>query len=97
MLPHIARRFLEAFLLFKIPNRGDLKSKLDKIITDSTICDKVYRFINVYSHHSELERSIRYVEFPEMKDVIKNIMDSIKNSDKEHYNTIVKEVEIDNY
>lgn len=54
-LPNIARRLLESFLMFKIPNQaGRLYRKLESVSFDPAKKARIYRFINTYSHFDQI-------------------------------------------
>ena len=49
-LPNILRRFLEAFLGFKIPKHQGLYKKLDCLISDPIVRERVWKFIHCKTH-----------------------------------------------
>lgn len=90
------RKLLEAFLSFKFPKqRGDILSLLEKAFPSEEEIqnkNKVYKFINAYSHLNVIESSeISDIDtlLAESKGVVKIILDKIKELDEEHFNAMV--------
>lgn len=90
------RKLLEAFLSFKFPKqRGNIQSLLDRAFpSENEILDKnrVYKFINAYSHLDVIESSeISDIDtlLAESKGIVKIILDKIKQLDEEHFNAMV--------
>lgn len=86
------RKLLEAFLSFKFPRqRGDILSLLEKAFPDEDEIqnkNKVYKFINAYSHLNVIESAeISDIDtiLAESKGIIKIILNKMKQLDKEHY------------
>ena len=85
---NIARRFLEAYLNFKIPTTGDLSSKIGQLDTPSisaTEKDKVYQLIQEFSHGLDPASIIEHKEKSESQEAIKILMKIIEDSDHKHY------------
>jgi wobble nucleotide-excising tRNase len=54
-IPNIARRLLEAFLAFRVPDRpGELYQKLDSIQYDAAKKTRILRFLHTYSHFDQV-------------------------------------------
>lgn len=54
-VPNIARRLLEAFLAFRVPDRpGELFQKLECIDYDPTKKTRILRFLHTYSHFDQV-------------------------------------------
>lgn len=100
---NIARKLVESFLSFKFPaQRGDLKALIDAAFNneDEVVGEKIYRFVNVYSHH-------KYIDVYEQLDVdildanstsiINDILAMIKRLDENHYTAMSKKAEEEIY
>ena len=91
-LPNLVRRYLEAFLGFKIPRSVGLNKKLPELIDNEVHRERVWKFINQYSHNSSLPRSLNFPEFDECVDVIKIAVEAVRNKDLEHFDILVDEI-----
>lgn len=90
------RKLLEAFLSFKFPRqRGDIQSLIDRAFPNSDEIqekNKVYKFINAYSHLNVIESSeISDIDtlLAESKGILKTILNKIEQLDDEHYKAMV--------
>lgn len=90
------RKLLEAFLGFKFPRqRGDIQSLIDRAFPNEDEIqekNKVYKFINAYSHLNVIESSeISDVDtlLAESKGILKTILNKIEQLDDEHYKAMV--------
>lgn len=90
ILPNLVRRYLEAFLGFKMPIVGGLKKKLPALIKEQIPRDKIDKFINQYSHNQSLPRSLDFPPLSECKDVIDTVLRAVKDKDEEHYNALIE-------
>ena len=94
LLPNLSRRFLEAYLGFKIPIYAGLHLKLKDFIHDETKKDKVIKFLDQYSHNNSLPRSLMFPDFGECKECLSIIIDHMESFDSDHFNYLVDEVVI---
>lgn len=90
------RKLLEAFLSFKFPKqRGDIFSLLEKAFANKDEIqnkNKVYKFINAYSHLNVIESTeISDIDtlLAESQGIIGIILNKIEQLDKEHYKAMV--------
>ena len=90
------RKLLEAFLSFKFPRqRGDIQSLIDRAFPNANEIqekNKVYKFINAYSHLNVIESSeISDIDtlLAESNGILKTILNKIEQLDKEHYTAMV--------
>ena len=92
-IPNIARKFLETFLMLKIPNTDTSYNKLQKMDFDATKKTKIWKFLNEQSHKTAggVETSL----VPVTKEIIKHIVDMVQNEDPKHYK-ILKESLLNN-
>lgn len=86
------RKLLEAFLSFKFPRqRGNILSLLEKAFPDEDEIqnkNRVYKFINAYSHLNVIESTeISDIDtiLAESKGIVQIILNKIKQLDEEHY------------
>lgn len=89
LIGNLLRKLLEAFLSFKYPfKRNDFKALCDAAIPDNDINEKVYRFINKYSHNQTIEfyDSSEDTVLSESNSIVTNVLeDIIKKIDKNYY------------
>lgn len=90
-LPNHIRRFIEAFLGFKIPKYAGFKSKLPSFIPEAIERDRVQKFIDQYSHNNSLPRSLNFPALGECKEVVRIVMEATENLDQEHYRILCEE------
>ncbi|WP_108672553.1 AAA family ATPase [Peribacillus acanthi] len=89
LVANLSRKLLESFLSFKHPKkRTDFRQLAALAFDDETILEKVYRFINKYSHH-------QYFDFQdyssdnllgESQNIITDIFNAIRKKDTDHFN-----------
>jgi wobble nucleotide-excising tRNase len=93
---NMARKLLEAFLTFKFPHgRGDFRSLMDQAITDPAKCERIYRFINKYSHNQiiEFDDSAADNIVAESEYIAREIFEEIKSLDATHYAGMERAIE----
>lgn len=94
---NLARKLMESFFAFKYPKRrSDLSQLMDAGVKDCTITtpelkEKIYRFINKYSHSDVIEITEESAEnlTGESHSVIGNIFQWMEEVDKKHYDEMV--------
>ncbi len=87
-IPNITRRFLEAYLGFRIPNESKPLKNLPILIDDETERNKVYKFVNEYSHNESTTRSLVFHEFSECSEVVKAVLKAVEAKDQKHYEAL---------
>lgn len=87
-MPNITRRFLEAYLGFRIPNEPKPLKNLPKLIEDEAERNKVYKFLNEYSHNESATRSLVFNDFSECSEVVKAVLKAVESQDKDHYDAL---------
>jgi wobble nucleotide-excising tRNase len=95
---NLARKLLESFFSFKFPkHRGDIAQLMDRglkgcIATDEATKEKIYRFINKYSHSVVIEVNEDSSEnlIGESQNVIGDIFTWIKEVDEVHYSEMLE-------
>lgn len=94
LIGNLLRKLLEAFLSFKYPlKRNDFKALCDAAISDNDLNEKVYRFINKYSHNQTIEfyDSAEDTVLSESGSIVTNVLeDIIKKIDENHYKEMEK-------
>lgn len=95
---NLARKLLESFFSFKFPKyRSDISALMTRGIkgcatTDETIKEKIYRFINKYSHSNVIEVNEESSEnlVGESQNVIGDIFTWLREVDEVHYNEMLE-------
>ena len=89
---NIARKLLEAFLTFKHPDaRGDFNGLMTKAIKDESLRERIYRFINKYSHNQIIEFDSIGADnvLHETQYIVRDIFQEIERLDKTHYDGMI--------
>ena len=95
-IANVCRKFLEIFLSFKFPKkRNDFYALLNAAITDNryeTMKDRVYKFINRYSHGDRIETFDDTVDnmISESNSIVNDFLKLIKKVDSRHYEELVE-------
>ena len=89
-----ARKFLEIFLYYKYPDYSEPIEKMTKFFGGQSIPAILTDRINhEYSHLSGgLERGSNPIEVPEMKEAARQILERIKETDKEQYDALLTSI-----
>lgn len=93
---NLSRKLLEGFLSFKYPKkRNDFSQLMEASKCDEVVKDKIYKFINKYSHNQSIEFGDENIEnlLGESQNVVLDIMQLIKKLDEEHYKEMIQVVE----
>jgi wobble nucleotide-excising tRNase len=91
-IPNIARRLLETFLTFKMPNvdAGKIEKKLDAVSFDTVKKTRILRFLHVHSHYDQVGEPEHDLSLlAEAPAVLNDLIDLIKTVDREHYDGMV--------
>lgn len=88
LLPNVGRRFLEGYLGLRYPDGKNWTEKFEKLVTNETQRNLVYKFVNEFSHNQSSTRSLKFPEVSECKQSIDIVIDGLKNNDKEHYDAL---------
>lgn len=92
------RKFLEAFLFFKLPYHDDKNDALERIRKffgneDATAISLINRLNNEFSHlESTPDRGFKPIEIPEISKVANFVLDKIFSSDPHQYNALLKSI-----
>lgn len=95
-LPNIARRSLESFLAFRLPDKpGDLLQKLESIQYDQAKKTRIIRFLHTYSHFDQVAEPEHDLSvLSEAPAVLREVMSLIGECDPGHYNRMVELVRL---
>lgn len=90
ILPNIVRRFLEAYLFQKYPDGKKFKDKCKKFFNDTPLNEKItlLKLIDEYSHEENPEHALKFPDINEVETCVKFILETLKNKDKEHYDSL---------
>lgn len=91
-LPNVVRRFMEAFGGIMIPLSTGLKGKMDRIFPDEVLRERVWKFINHYSHNTTITRSLTIPDTSECKAVVQGCLKAVQDWDGEYYKDLEAEV-----
>lgn len=93
---NVIRRIIEAALTFKYPQIRNIKGLIDKTSVDSQIKDRLYDFLNKYSHLDRIEahECITENRMEEGHSIIDDIITLLKNELPEHYENMCKAINL---
>lgn len=84
-LPNVARRLLESFLAFKVPDEDSLHARLEAVSFDEVKKTRILRFVDTHSHAEQIgcghDEASALAEAPE---VLRNLIELIEGCDSEH-------------
>jgi wobble nucleotide-excising tRNase len=92
-LPNVARRFMEAFGGIMIPTHQGLRSKLPRLIADEVQRERVWKFINDFSHNNSLNRSLAIPDVSECRVVVEACLNAVKRWSDAYYHDLVEAVQ----
>lgn len=85
-LPNLARRLLEAFLIFKVPDEGTLHARLEAVEFDGPKKTRILRFVDTHSHAEQIaeghEDASALAEGP---NVLRDLLELIAACDRGHF------------
>jgi wobble nucleotide-excising tRNase len=91
-LPNVVRRFMEAFGGIMIPRSTGLKGKMERLFTNEVERERVWKFINYYSHNTTLKRSLTIPDMSECKAIVKACLKAVTNWNAQYYKDLEAEV-----
>lgn len=91
-LPNVVRRFLEAFGGIMIPVSTGLKSKMERLFPDSVTRERVWKYINHYSHNTTITRSLAIPDAGECKAVVDACLKAVEAWDSDYLRDLIAEV-----
>jgi len=77
-LPNVVRRFMEAFGGIMIPLSVGLKKKMERLFSDEVERERVWKFINHYSHNTTITRSLTIPDTSECKAVVEACLKAVR-------------------
>lgn len=91
-LPNVVRRFMEAFGGIMIPRWSGLKSKMPEFFPDEIERERVWKFLNYYSHNTTMTRSLKVPDLSECKVVVQACMRAVRDWDDNYFKVMEAEV-----
>jgi wobble nucleotide-excising tRNase len=91
-LPNVVRRFMEAFGGIMIPLSTGLKGKMKRLFSDEVERERVWKFINYYSHNTTITRSLTIPDTSECKAVVQACLKAVREWDADYFKDLEAEV-----
>ena len=91
-LPNVVRRFMEAFGGIMIPLSTGLKGKMARLFPDEVVRERVWKFINYYSHNTTITRSLTIPDTSECYSVVQACLKAVRDWDPEYFRDLETEV-----
>jgi wobble nucleotide-excising tRNase len=91
-LPNVVRRFMEAFGGIMIPLSTGLKGKMGRIFPDEVVRERVWKFINHYSHNTTITRSLTIPDTSECKAVVQACLKAVQDWDDDYFKDLEAEI-----
>ena len=89
-IPNIARKVLETFLMFRIPNQSSVYSKLEQLPFDDNKKTAIYKFVNDQSHITGKGFDPSLVN--ETQNNVKALLELIEHTFEDHHKILVEYV-----
>jgi len=93
LIANLSRKLLETFLTFKFPKgRNDFSQLLQAGCHDGEMREKVYRFINKYSHNQVIDINDGPIDnlLGEGNSVVQGVLKIVEDLDQDHYSEMVQ-------
>lgn len=85
-LSNLARRLLEAFLVFKVPDQKTLHARLEAVDFDGPKKTRIQRFLDTHSHAEQIgEGHDDASALGEAPEVLRDVLALIKECDERHF------------
>ena len=91
-LPNVVRRFMEAFGGIMIPRWAGLHGKMPKLFPNDIERERVWKFINHYSHNTTITRSLIIPDTSECKAVVQACLKAVQDWDADYFKDLEAEV-----
>ncbi len=96
-LPNIARKLLDTFLMFRVPNNDNMYKKLETLkdkFNDENKLTAIYKFVNDQSHITG--KGFDPCLIPESQKIIKYLLEMIEVTFPEHYKILEEPLKTEN-
>lgn len=91
-LPNVVRRFMEAFGGIMIPLSTGLRNKMERLFPNEIERERVWKFINYYSHNTTIMRSLAIPDTSECKEVVQACLKAVQGWNSEYFANLESEV-----
>lgn len=91
-LPNMARRFMEAFGGIMIPKSVGLKQKMERLFPDPLERERVWKFINNFSHNTTVTRSLTIPDASECSSIVKSCLEAVEKWNATYFQDLVAEI-----
>ncbi|MBN2133646.1 MAG: AAA family ATPase [Sedimentisphaerales bacterium] len=89
-IPNIARRLLEGFLAFRVPDATGVWAQLQRIEYDTSKKERILRFLHAYSHSAQIAEDEGDLSIlSETPSILKDLLVFIESLDEKHYSGMV--------
>ncbi len=92
-LLNVVRRFMEAFGGIMIPLSKGLNRKMERLFANEVERERVWKFINHYSHNTTITRSLVIPDTAECKDIVRACLGAVEAWDSDYYQDMISEVQ----
>lgn len=91
-IPNIARRLLEAFLAFRVPDKpGELYQKLESVQYDAAKKIRILRFLHTYSHFDQVAEPDHDLSvLSETPAILREVLALIGHCDPAHFKSMAE-------
>ena len=90
-IPNMARRLLEMFLAFRVPNCANLWQGLDALPFDAAKKTAILRFVDTYSHADAVGGDRQdFSALSETPMIVRTLLELIREVDQSHYTGMLK-------
>ena len=83
---------MEAFAGIMIPLCTGLSGKMDRLFQDPVARERVWKFVNYYSHNITLARSLVVPDLSECTFVVSACLDAVKTWNPTYFDELVSEI-----
>ena len=91
-LPNVVRRFMEAFGGIMIPTFTGLQGKMSRLFPDQVEKERVWKFINQYSHNNSVTRSLIIPDMSECKGIVRSCLQAVKRWNANYFEELKAEI-----
>ena len=91
-LPNVTRRFMEAFGGIMIPLSMGLNGKMERLFPNEVERERVWKFVNHYSHNTTIERSLRITDPSESSAVVRACLKAVQGWNLDYFKELETEI-----